>query len=310
MRESGYILVLGAAGLDSKGRSHKVLQAGSSNPGIVRNSFGGVARNIAENLARLGQKTLFLSVLGDDPSGDLLLAHAAAAGIDTSVVVRLKEAQTGSYLAVLDHEGDLAVAVSDFSIMQYMDAAFLESRAALFEQAQIVVADLNLTEEALVKIIELCQRYQVRLCIDPTSTIHTKKLRHHLAGIYLITPNVAEAGVLAGVPAASDYDTVLYIARALVKTGIQIVVITMGDKGLVYASAEQQGYIAARPVHTVDSTGAGDALSAAVIFGLVNGMELDKALRLGMTAAVLTLQSRDSVLQNLTADLLYEHLIV
>jgi pseudouridine kinase len=109
---------------------------------------------------------------------------------------------------------------------------------------------------------------------------------------------------------AHDLDAAIHAAKQLVSLGAEIVIITLGEKGVAYADRSGGGHIQARKTEVVDSTGAGDALSAAVIFGLLNELSLDEAMRLGVTAASLTLRSRETVLPELTADLLYEHLVV
>lgn len=311
MREDGHVLVIGAAGLDIKGYAQTPLQTATSNPGHIRNSLGGVGRNIAENLARLEIETVLLTAVGDDAAGDLLLAHTAATGVDVTRTLQIKEGRSGSYVAILGNNGDLFAAVSDYEIMGYVDAAFLEQHATLFNHARMVVIDLNLTTEALTKAITLCQRFHVPLCVDPTSAAHAPKICNYLKHTYLITPNTAETTALCGLTVhAHDHDTALQAARQLVNLGTSIAIVTLGEKGVVYADHAGGGHIDARKTQIVDSTGAGDALSAAVIFGLLNALSLDEAMRLGITAASLTLRSRESVVPELTPDLLYEHLLV
>ena len=82
-----HILVIGAASVDVKGRAQKALQSGTSVPGEVTVSFGGVGRNVAENLARLGQPTILLSAVGRDPFGAQILERTATAGVDVSRVI-------------------------------------------------------------------------------------------------------------------------------------------------------------------------------------------------------------------------------
>src|SRR5512139_2858831 len=84
-------LVIGAAGVDIVGRLRNELQLGSSNPSQIRSAFGGVARNVAENLARLGQPVQLITAVGQDAVGDQLLAQASQAGVDVSHSLRTEE---------------------------------------------------------------------------------------------------------------------------------------------------------------------------------------------------------------------------
>lgn len=309
MQEDGYVLVIGAAGLDIKGRPHEVLNPTADNPGKVRHSFGGVARNIAENLARLEVETLLLTVVGNDATGDLIMAQAAAAGVDVRHVLQIDGASTGSFVAILDEKGDLAVAVSDYDILEHLTPAIVRDKEALFAGARLAVIDLNLSQETINEIINLTQAHAVPLCVDPTSPAHAVKICNGLDKVYMIAPNITETVVLCGLTVSGhDHDMAINVAKQMNSLGVKIAIVTMGEHGVVYADGASGGHIEAYKMNIVDSTGAGDALSAAVIFGLVNDLPLDEAMRLGVTAASLTLQSRESVNPNLSADALYEHL--
>jgi pseudouridine kinase len=100
------------------------------------------------------------------------------------------------------------------------------------------------------------------------------------------------------------------VARTLVTLGVEIAVVTLGEAGLAYADSNGGGYINALNTQVVDTTGAGDAFTGAMIFGLMNDVPIDEAMRLGITAASLTLQTTETVVPNLSQELLYSHLVV
>jgi len=102
-----HILVIGSASLDIIGRALGPIEYATSNPGILRTSAGGSARNIAENLARLGMHAILISAVGDDPEGERVLGETSAAGVDVEHCLRLEGHRTGAYLAVLDEQGAL-----------------------------------------------------------------------------------------------------------------------------------------------------------------------------------------------------------
>ena len=105
----GPVLVIGSAGVDVVGRVRGELDMGTSNPAQIRMSFGGVARNVAENLARLGQAVTLVTAVGEDAFGDRLLRQTAETGVDVGQVVRTPNFPTGSYLGVIGARGDLQV---------------------------------------------------------------------------------------------------------------------------------------------------------------------------------------------------------
>ena len=91
---------------------------------------------------------------------------------------------------------------------------------------------------------------------------------------------------------------------------MDIAVVTLSDFGINYVTSDETGTLPARYSEMVDSTGTGDAITAAIIFGLINELPAIEALRLGVAAAALTLQTAETVVPDLSLDMLYEHLIV
>ncbi|MBI5671101.1 MAG: carbohydrate kinase family protein [Chloroflexi bacterium] len=310
--DEGYVLVIGSAGIDVKGRAlAEELRWGASNLGRVRNSVGGVARNIAENLARLEVDTFLLTAVGDDVEGQRVLHHCEAHGINCASVRMVEGARTGTYLALLKPSGELLVALGDFEVMRFVDSDYLRQHEALLADADMVVIDATLSEEALATLFELAERHHVRVCADPTTPMLASRLCPYIPQLHVVTPNASETAALCGlVGEVHDHESAINAARQLVAMGAYIAVVTMGDKGLAYADGSGGGFIRAVHTNVVDSTGAGDALTGAVIFGLLNEVPLDEAMRLGVTAASLTLQTTETVLPNLSQELLYDQLAI
>jgi pseudouridine kinase len=308
--DQAHLLVIGAASIDTKGRAAKAVQAGTSTPGAIRVSVGGVGRNIAENLARLGERVVLLSAVGDDGSGRRILQQAGECGLDVSHVLVDAEHRTAAYLAVRDEDGHPLMAVDDMGInRELITGEFLYRRRALFRDARMVVMDANLSPGSLRTIFRLADRYDLPVCADPTTATLAPRLCPHLAGLTLVTPNAPEAEVLCGMP-VTGRESALAAAQKLVGMGVQIAIVTLGATGLVYATSQESGHVPAIEVEIVDLTGAGDALTAAVVFGLLNDFPVDEAVRLGTSAAALTLHSRETVCTNLSLERLYDQLVI
>lgn len=311
MNEEGHVLVIGAAGLDIKGRPDQSLVRGGSTSGRVRMSMGGVARNVAENLARLDVETVLITAVGDDPIGEYLLGQAAASGINTGGVMVVNGQRTGAYVALLKREGGLDVAIDDMNLVTAITPRYLKDRRELFAGARMVVVDANPATETLGTIVELCDEYAIPLCADPTSMALAPKLIPHLSQLYMVAPNADEVQVLADASfGPRDREEAQAVARQLVAMGVDIAIVTLAEFGVVYANAEGRGHVPALKTRILDSTGAGDALTATVIFGLLEGIPLDECVRLGVTAATLTLHSRETVRPDLSQELLYDELII
>lgn len=307
--ETGPVVVLGAACLDIKGRAENHFQAGSSNAGRVRVSLGGAARNIAENLARLDMPAMLLTAVGDDDQGRQIVAHSRAAGvaIDDALLLVERHAASGSYLALLDGAGQLVAGVDDTRVVRAITPRVIHRWHRVIRDAALVVIDANLRPQTLRVVLAMCRRYGIPFCLDPVSIALAPKLVPHLAGALLITPNMAEAAVLTGLP-VTRREEAFVAARALQERGVDVVVVTMAHGGAVYVSADASGHVPALETEVVDATGAGDALTAGVLFGLLNDFPLDDAIALGTSMASLTMQSSETVCSDLTVDQVYQHL--
>ncbi len=308
-REDAPVLVIGSAGLDIIGRAGGELRFRTSNPGRVRFSLGGVARNVAENLACLGSAVSLITAVGDDPQGRQLLDHARQSGIDTEHCLAVEGTTTGAYLAVLDETGNLHLALDDMHAVDAITAQHLRNHKQAFESAGAVFVDANLPPATLAAAFSLATRYEVPVIADPTSASLAARLLPHLQSVYMITPNEAEASALCPHPVPhADRDRALDAARHLVASGVDVAIITMAEFGVAYASPQTGGHIPAVKTEIHDPTGAGDALTAAVIFALQNAIPLDEAVRLGASAAALTLRTSGSVVPGLSLEMLYDEL--
>lgn len=305
------LLVLGAASLDTVGRPFENLQPGTSVPGQVRPSFGGVARNVAENLARLGLPVSLISAVGDDPIGQQLLEYTSQTGVDTSACLRVADYGTASYIALLGKEGDLRYGLDDMRILSRLSAEYIKSQAALFHNAGLVFIDANLSTPALRAVFQLARRMKIPVFADATSVTLAPKLLPFLPRLTFLTANRLEAtALLQGAMVVNDRFSALEAARTFVRMGVQIAIIALAEFGVCYATSETSGHVPAIRTRVIDPTGAGDAMTAAIIFGLTNGMDIDEAVRLGVSAASLTLSHPGSVSPQLSLESLYERLII
>jgi pseudouridine kinase len=304
------VLIIGASSLDVKGRALTPLVNGTSNQGFVRSSLGGGARNTAENLARLGVPTVLLSAVGADGSGKRLMTQTADSGVDTRHVLIDPDGRTGTYVAILDHQGVLEVSIDDMGILEKITPRYINDRRRLFREARMIVIDANLSPATLKTVFRLARKYRVPICANPISTHLAPRLRPYLDQLYLITPNQAEAEALLERGPIEGRDEAIAAAKQLVARGVEIAVITLAEMGACYATSNESGHAPALDIDIVDFTGAGDALGAAIIFGLLEEMPMDEAIRLGVSAAALALQSRETVCCDLSLERLYDQLIV
>jgi pseudouridine kinase len=300
------VMCIGAANLDRKLRTIAAMQLGTSNPATAEEVYGGVARNIAENLARLNLSTSLLTAVGDDAAGRSLQDHAEQAGIDTRGSLKLQDAATGTYTAILDDQGELVVALADMALYDRITPEFLASRAPQRAAAAMTVADLNLPADAIALLLESARSDKVPLVIVAVSQPKMARLPQDLNGLRLLILNRGELETRAGRALPTEAD-VRAACREVQAQGAQDVIVTCGSQGVYHTRNGELAWLAAHQVEVVDVTGAGDAFSAAVCWSLYQGSDdLTLACRRGLKVAAMTLESAETVSPLLAADILDE----
>jgi pseudouridine kinase len=307
--DARHVLVIGAMAADAKGQPTVALMPGSSTPGTVRLSVGGVGRNIAANLAQLGVPTILISAIGDDPIGSLILNDTTLSGVDVTHVITSEQHRSGAFISILDRNGESSLAIDDMAVVEALTPGLIYRERRLFRDASMVVLDANVPPKTIDTVFKLCRRYGLDVCVDPTSAILAPRLRSYLSEIKLVTPNLIEAKAIAGIAPDQSLD-VQHLAMQLVSMGVEIAIITLAEKGLYYATSDENGRVLALNRDVVDLAGAGDALTAAVVFGLLNDLAIGEAVRLGISAAALTIQCHETVCPNLSLDRLYDELVI
>lgn len=281
------VACIGAANIDRKLSALGPLRMGTSNPARQHESFGGVARNVAENLARLGAEVSLVTAVGDDTAGRALAAHARSAGIDMRATV-LAGASSGTYTAVLDASGDMALAMADMALYEQMTP---EMVLGALPAADLVVADLNLPRETVAALIGPVQPLVVVAVSEPKMA----RLPADLHGLRLLVLNTGELGARLGRDVSGGAG-IAAACREVQAQGARDVVVTGGAAGVWFTAGDEVRHLDALPVEVVDVTGAGDAFAAAVCWALVNDdSDLEAACRAGLNLAAQALARMGSV---------------
>lgn len=288
------VVVIGGSNIDITGHSDRSLIMEDSNPGEISLSPGGVGRNIAENLARLGVDVKLISALGDDIYGEKIMEKCLAVGIDMSLVMKFADYSTSSYLQILDKNNEMKVAVSDMKIIEKISIPLIQKNFRYLENAKAIVLDGNLSEELIEYIVEL---FGYKVFFDPVSSKKISKVKKCLSDIYCITPNLLEINTLLN-KESNDYEEII---RELYDLGIKMPVITLGSKGVAYYN-EIPVIKSPYYVDVKSSSGAGDSLIAGLIYGYIKNKSIDDMINISMAMSKLTLESKNSVTSKITVD--------
>lgn len=301
LAESPAAVVIGGSNLDVKARSSAKATAGTSNPGHGSMAPGGVGRNIAENIARLGNRVHLVSVVGRDPQGSNLLDHTAAAGVRIEHVART-DRPTGTYTAILDADGELLVAIADMEATEDLGPEVVRAARDVIATAGVVVLDGNLRRDTFECALDLANG--VRVIFEPVSVPKATTLKDVVdERIYAITPSRDELAALSGLPTRTDRQ-VRTASRAMHDRGVELVWTTLGERGSLLSTPKEFVEIPAISTTVEDVTGAGDSMLGAFCHILLDGGTPLEAARFGHAAASLTIASPDTVRPDLSVRLI------
>lgn len=295
------VICVGGMNLDRKYRIDGQMAPGTSNPVSSSLSLGGVARNIAESLGRLEQNVGLLSVAGHDHDYDWIRSRTETY-VDLSRVTQLEGEATSSYTAILDRTGEMQLALADMDICDRMTPDWLKAHQALLSQSRLIVADLNLPRDTVEHLIRLARKEELDLVLIPVSGPKMTHLPEDLRGVKWLVVNQDESEAYFDTWVTSEADF-MELAEKWLRTGLEQVLITRGAKPSYYAhqSGIRQFFAPPKVERIEDVTGAGDAFSAGLIYGLLAGKTAQESIAYGLTNAHKTIQTKESVRTDLSA---------
>lgn len=290
--KDAYLLVIGASVVDIFGFSTTKYLPYNSTPGKIKFSYGGVCRNIAENMARTGVKTKFISILGDDENGYNMMEHSKKIGYDMSESLIVEGRSTPTYLAILNEEGEMVSAISDMKIINEMDIGFINKKSELIKNAEFVFVDADNP-----KILEyLLKNFSetTRFILDPVSAAKAEKIKHLIKYFHTVKPNRHEAEILVGFPIIDDND-LIKACDYFLGLGVKKVFISLDSEGIFYSDGKVYGKTKANDVYVKNVTGAGDAFVAGVGYGYYNNMSIDEVVKFAITMSTITISHTDTI---------------
>jgi pseudouridine kinase len=282
------ILAVGGAHIDRRGQIAGAYVPGASNPGIMSEDVGGGAFNALRNAVRRGAGGTIMSVRGGDAAGETVSRAIASARIADLSAIFL-DRTTPSYTALLDRDGDVIAALADMAL--YETAFAKQIRRASFRaavaEADALLCDANLPAEALVRLTAIAGGKPLfAIAISPAKVMRLTGVMSSLSCLFM---NFREAACLAGSPGDAPVGKVVMRLRGM---GLSSAVISRGGAAAVaFDHAGVRSIVPPRPRKVADVTGAGDALAGATMVALLRGLSLAQALREGMAAAMLAVES-------------------
>lgn len=296
------ILCIGGANVDHKMTLKGEFVPGTSNPVTSSESSGGVIRNVAENLGRLGASVDLMTIVGEDSRGRRILDRASEfMNTDESEIT--DRFSTGTYSALIDLKGDMLIGMADMEIASLMDDTWIQRHEKAIRSDSIVAADCNIEKSAMENIIAAVREAGNRLVIIGVSGPKTDRIPEDNKDVFLGIFNKDETQYFF----RTDEENTDVLSKMWTDHGFKNAVVTAGKESVSYSGEDGEGRIKVKEAgYVADVTGAGDAFSAGVILGISQGKSLEESIRYGLSNARLTIQSEESVREDLTFEKLME----
>ncbi|XP_007252903.3 uncharacterized protein zgc:136858 [Astyanax mexicanus] len=329
-------VVIGGVNVDCIAKVTKKLLFGQTNPGSVCQSFGGVGRNIADCLSRLGHKPLFISAVGTDTHSDAVLNYCKH--MDTSAVVRLEGQRTATYCAVITESGELSLGLGDMDIHQQIKEQHVCQYEEQLSSASLIVLDGNIPVSTINYVCSVAKKHSVPVWYEPTDADKACKpfLSESWKALSYTSPNLAELCTMnrtLHLPTPEvlpdSPEDVLSCAASLSRPLLEhlnCVVVTLGSLGVLVCGEYEAGSVrlqprkhqrrgrlcavyypalAVRSEETVNVSGAGDSLAGGMMAGILQGKDTHSCMHMGLLAARLSLFSPHPITPSLTSDAIH-----
>ena len=296
IRSTG-IVIIGAAFVDIKGYPHAQYIPGGRNSGYVVEVHGGVARNIAEDIANVELRPSMVTVVDKSALGDDVVRKLQKHQCNVDYIRRSPDG-LGTWLAVFDNTGDVVASISKRPDLSEIERILDEKGDEIFSAADSIAIEADVEVPILKKTIALAEKHNKKIFSPVSNMSIAVERRDLLRSLDCLVCNRQEAGILF----LENYDDktpeemidILY--NKVTQAGMKSIVVTMGGEGAVYASSDgHKGYCPPQKVDVNDTTGAGDAFFAGVAIGLTYGKDLSEACAIGTRLAASVIVTDENV---------------
>ncbi|MCE0495046.1 ribokinase [Vibrio salinus] len=245
---------------------------------------GGKGANQAVAAARLGTPTSFIAAVGDDAFGINIRQDFAKDGINTEAVNIIENCPTGIAMIQVSEDGENCICLSP-EANNRLDPDLVKKSAHLIEKAEHLLMQLETPLDGVRFAANVAKSANTKVILNPAPA---KPLPDDLLSLVdIITPNETEAEILTGIK-VTDEESAQKAANQLHDKGIEMVLITLGAKGVWLSTDSEQHIVSGFKVHAVDTTAAGDTFNGAFVTGLLESKSLQESIRFAHAAAALS----------------------
>ncbi len=291
------IAVIGTIFMDIKGYPFAKLSADGRNPGRVEYVHGGVGRNVAEDLARIGVKANLVSLADFGGAASDIISRLNAAGVGTEFIGNT-ETGMGTWLAVFNHEGEVVSSISVRSDLTPLVEVLDKEHERIFKDADSIIIETDIDEPVLERVFYYAEKYGKRVFALVSVMSIARQRMEYIKKTECFICNLEEASLLFGFDlSGKETDEIrALIKEKAVRAGLKRVIVTMSEKGAVYLDSDgSTGFCPAEKVALVDAAGAGDSFCAASAAALTYGKSMKEACEIGSKVAAEVITTTENV---------------
>ena len=291
------IAVVGPIFVDIKGYPDDTFIPAGRNKGRVEYVHGGVARNIAEDIANCELRPTLVSLVDETGAGMDVMKKLRNHKVNTDYI-RTVPGGMGTWLAVFDNTGDVVASISQRPDLEPLLDILEQQGDEIIANCDSVILDMDIDKEIIKRVLKLSRKYGKRVYAETANMSIAMERRDFLQEVECFICNIQEAGILF----FDDYsqktpeEMVEILSERIAAAKIPSMIVTMGGSGAVYANDRgERGFCPARKVEVKDTTGAGDSFCAGVVIGLTYGKDLKEACDIGTMLAASVIVTTESV---------------
>ena len=302
VKDEDYIVGIGACNVDIYCKSRMKIRTHYDHPADIVTALGGVMRNVICNYSMLKGKARFITAYSDDVYGRMIYENCKDNHIDIDDSLFIKNRSSGIFVQIQDENNDMYLATCDMSILQNITPEFVKGKEKIILGGKLLVIDPSLPDETIKELIRMCKG-KIKIFIDPISDNYALKIRPYMKDFDLIKPNRSELENMYG----SKIENEKQLKKAcedIIAGGTKRLLVSMGKDGVVYCDKDNCIHRKFKEEKMVNASGAGDALMAAMIYGEVNELGIDKTIDYALAAGIAAIRSTHTINENMSVELL------
>ncbi|MGL4365046.1 MAG: carbohydrate kinase [Cetobacterium sp.] len=298
IQKKSFVTVIGGTNIDISAKSYSPLKDYDSNPGKVNTSFGGVGRNIADNLSRLNQDVELITVLGDDFNGEEVKKNCRVLGINTSNSLTIPNSSTSTYISILNDNNDMKLAISAMDLYENVTIDFIKSKKEILDESKICIVDTNIPKETIQYIVN---NFNIPIFLDCVSTTKALKIKEFIGKFHTIKPNKIEAETLSDIKIV-DFNSLQKCANFFIQKGVKQVFISLGEEGVFYSNGVTSGKMSPFKTEVINTTGAGDAFMSGIAYSFLDNLDIVESCKNGIACATIAISSEKTISDNMSLE--------